>query len=249
MTTIYNPNNLPVNDNINEYSFCMDVRKEMFIQKGKMIAYYGQLRFEALGSGMFEMLVGNAFNAPLYSRDFVIVTGMGKLILGDRGNNIASYDVEAANLTVRGDNLLAFESSLVCQESTVPGFLTLMGTGKILASSSGPAHFIEMDGSIPVRVDEDALLGWADLPCPSYRYDYAYVRNVLNLVGSVMGISSSGEERQLDFFGKGTVLLQSSEEGLKGRSNLQSIIAGVSGLHQQDLQHVATVIQQRLAGR
>ena len=43
---IHTYENLPAHDNLNSYSYCIDVRKEMFIQKGKMIAYYGSLRFE-----------------------------------------------------------------------------------------------------------------------------------------------------------------------------------------------------------
>nr|MDQ3302235.1 AIM24 family protein [Actinomycetota bacterium] len=98
---IYNAQNLPVNDNINSYSFCMDVTGEMFIQKGKMIAYYGALKFESLSAGAYDVLVKESFNSPLYMKNFVVVTGRGKLILGDRGNHIASYDLEDGNLTVR----------------------------------------------------------------------------------------------------------------------------------------------------
>ena len=239
---LLNPTNLPSNDNINRFAFCVDVKKEMFIQKGKMIAYYGALRFEALGSGPLDILVKESFNSPLYIHDFVVVTGRGQLILGDRGNDINSYDLDDGNLTVKSDHVLGFESTLTCQESTVQGYLTLLGTGKFLASSNGPVHFMEP----PVRVDEEALLGWADLPCPSYRYDYNHVRGVLQAVGTAMGVRQSGEEKQIDFTGAGTVLIQSSEEPLQGRSTLQSIIAQASGLHQSDLQQLSTHITQQL---
>ena len=46
--TTYNPNTLPVDDNINAYSFCVDLNGQCFLQKGKMIAYYGQMKFESL---------------------------------------------------------------------------------------------------------------------------------------------------------------------------------------------------------
>jgi len=234
----FNPQTLPSNDNVNPYAFCVDVEREVFIQKGKMIAYYGALRFETLGSGPLDVLTKEAFNSPLYVRDYVVVTGRGKLILGDRGNHINSFDLEDGNLTVKSDNVLGFETSLKCQESTVAGYLTLLGTGKFLASSNGMVHFIEP----PVRVDEQALLGWADVPCPSLRYDYSHVRGVMQAVGTAMGVRESGEEKQIDFSGSGTVLVQSSEEPLQGRSDLQAIIAQVSGLHQNDLQQLSSVI-------
>jgi uncharacterized protein (AIM24 family) len=239
-----NPSNLPKNDNVNRYAFSVDVDGEIFIQKGKMIAYYGQLRFESLGSGPLDVLVQHSFNSPLFVNDFVVVTGRGQLILGDRGNDVNSFDLEDGNLTVKANNVLGFEKGLICQQSVVPNYLTLLGTGKFLASSNGPVHFMEP----PARVDEQALLGWADLPCPSFRYDHAHVRNAMQAAGTLVGVRRSGEEEQLDFTGAGTILVQSSEEGLKGRSSLQTILAQMSGLHQTDLQQLQTHVAQRLRG-
>lgn len=241
----YNARNLPTDDNINPYAFCKDVTGEVFIQKGKMIAYYGALRFESLSAGSYDRLIKQSFNSPLYANDFVVVTGRGKLILGDRGNNIASYDLEDGNLTVRSSNVLGFDSSIVCQESTVPGYLTLIGTGKFIASSNGPVHLLEP----PVRVDEDALLGWADMPSPSYRYDYSYMRGFFGTARSMIGGRTSGEEKQLDFTGEGTVLVQSSELGLAGSSALDNIIAQTQSFGQNELQGLLANIQQRLQER
>jgi uncharacterized protein (AIM24 family) len=205
----YGPRSLPSNDNVNPKSFCVDVTERTLIRKGKMIAYYGSLRFETLGSGPFQPVFDEALNSVLYANDFVVVTGTGKLILGDRGRDIASFDLEDGNLTVRSTNVLGFDPSLRCRESVIGGYLSLTGTGRFLASSNGPAHFLEP----PVRVDEDALLGWADLPSPSYHYDHNYLRGALRMMGAAIGGRRSGEEKQLDFEGSGTVLIQSSERG------------------------------------
>ena len=242
---IYNAQNLPVNDNINSYSFCVDVTGEMFIQKGKMVAYYGALKFESLSAGAYDVLVKESFNSPLYMKNFVVVMGRGKLILGDRGNHIASYDLEDGNLTVRSTNVLGFEPSLICQESTVPGYLTLLGTGKFLASSNGAVHFLEP----PVRVDEDALLGWADMPSPSYHYDYSYMRGMSGMIRSFVSNRSSGEEKQLDFTGQGTILIQSSETGLVGSTNLETIVSQTSSLQQHELQRLSTHLQGLMQNR
>jgi uncharacterized protein (AIM24 family) len=204
---IYNYENLPQSDNLNRFSYCIDVMKQMFIQKGKMIAYYGSLKFEALGSSILEIVVRESFNAPLYIHNFVVVAGAGKLILGDYGRDIASYNLEDAHLTVKSSHVLAFESTLFCQESTLPGYLTFRGSGQFIASSNGPVLFMES----PVRVDEQAVLGWADLYSPGYHYDYQYISGVLSAVGALAGVTLSGEEKQVDFTGEGTVLVQSSE--------------------------------------
>ncbi|MBI2373386.1 MAG: AIM24 family protein [Deltaproteobacteria bacterium] len=243
MQTIYGPGSLPKNDNINRFSYSLDVSDTLFIQKGKMIAYYGRLTFEMIGTSALDILTKEAFNSPLYIGDFVVVSGRGSLILGDLGNDIAGYDLEDANMTIRAKNLLALPPTVRCQESTVPGFLTLMGTGRILASSNGPAHFIEP----PCRVDEQAVLGWADCPCPSYRYDYEHVRSFISAAGAMTGFTLSGEEKQLDFFGKGTVLVQSSELELQGRGLVDSIVGQLRSLGKSDLSIVSAAVSRQMA--
>src|SRR5687767_4542613 len=117
--TIYNPDTLPKNDNLNRFAFVIDVKDQMFIRKGKMIAFYGGMTFEAMGSSIVDMLARHAFNAPKYIHNFVVVQGQGQLIIGDNGNDIACYDLDAANMTIRAKNLLGFSKNVVCQESTL----------------------------------------------------------------------------------------------------------------------------------
>ncbi len=238
--TTYNPLNLPKNDNLNRFAFVVDVAEEIFLRKGKMIAYYGDLKFESLGSSLLDILIKNTFNAPAYIHNFVVAKGQGQLILGDSGNDIGCYDLDNANMTVKASNLLGFSKDVICQESTLPGYLTMLGSGKIFVSSNGPVHFLEL----PCRVDEQAVLGWADCPSPSYRYDYAHVTGVMSMVGAVTGITLSGEEKQVDFTGAGTVLIQSSELGLKSSSILAHIIAQLPFLNRSELTSVSGAITQ-----
>ena len=155
MSTVLTPQSLPSDDNVNPYAYSIEVRGEMIIRKGKMIAYYGRLQFESLATGTLSGMLLDALNAPNTLQDFVRVTGHGKLILGDNGNHIASYNVENATFTMRAPHILAFSPTLRCQVSTVDGFLTLLGTGQLLASSNGPAVFLEP----PCRCDPDSTLG------------------------------------------------------------------------------------------
>lgn len=237
---------LPAADNINPYAFSIEVNGELIIQKGKMIAYYGNLKFEALTQSAFSSFVKSHFNSPMYAGDFVIVTGQGQLILGDRGFDINSYNVEAGNLTVRAANLLGYGGDLQLKQSVIPGFVALIGTGIMIAASSGPVHFIEP----PCRVDPQALLGWADAPSPCHHYDYQYVQGLMGAIGSAMG-RSSGEEHQLDFVGAGTILMQSSETVVSDGKMLQVLdgqsatlsLGGMQALHQR----IGARIQQQTA--
>ncbi|GAB3579976.1 AIM24 family protein [Calidifontibacter terrae] len=223
MSRVLNPGDLQGNDNVpgNEYAYHLTLDRPWFMSKGAMIAYYGQANFHALVaglSGQLMHLVSGTFSAPMYQQDFVVAEGHGTLIIGDRGYTINSYDLDDGNLTVRAANLLAFEPGIQLNQSIVPGFLTLIGTGTFLASSNGPVMFAEP----PVRVDPEALVGWADCPSPSLHYDQHWIGSFLAAGAAMMGVNS-GEERQYDFTGAGTVLIQSSEKVIEDHRIVRDI--------------------------
>ncbi|WP_377269342.1 AIM24 family protein [Peterkaempfera sp. SMS 1(5)a] len=200
---------LPSNDNVNPYAFSVDLNGQYFLQKGKMVAYYGNIQFHGIGHGPLDSLIGRSFHSPLHAADWVVAEGQGKMILADRAFDLNSYDLEDGNLTVRSGNLLAFDPGLSLKQSIIPGFLTLIGTGKFVAASNGPVHFVEP----PIRVDPQALVGWADCPSPCHHYDHSYMRGVLGGIRQLTGLGGvSGEEHQFEFIGAGQVLLQSSEK-------------------------------------
>ncbi|WP_067720434.1 AIM24 family protein [Nocardia yamanashiensis] len=247
MSQILNPMNLGESDNVpgNDYAYCIDLRKPWFMRKGAMIAHYGEMRFQALTHGLqggLLHMVAQQFSAPLFGGDYVVAEGQGKLLIGDRGYNINSFDLDNGNLTVRAANLLAFEPELALKQSIVPGFLTLIGTGKFLASSNGPVMFAEP----PLRVDPESLVGWADCPSPSHHYDQRWVSSFLAAGAARFGVTS-GEERQFDFTGAGTVLIQSSEKILDDAHLVRTIEGQLqSGVTPIGLQRLQGVIQQQL---
>jgi uncharacterized protein (AIM24 family) len=206
---VLDPATLPADDNVNPYTFCVELKgSQWFLQKGKMIAYYGQIEFNGVGHGALDRLVRTSFHSPLHAGDWVVAQGSGKMLLADRAFDVNSFDLEDGNLTIRAGNLLAYQPGLALKQSIVPGFLTLIGTGKFVAASNGPVVFMEP----PLRVDPQALVGWADCPSPCHHYDHAYARGVMGGLRALTGIGgSSGEEHQFEFVGAGTVLLQSSE--------------------------------------
>ncbi|KRV49507.1 Ser or Arg-related nuclear matrix protein [Wenjunlia vitaminophila] len=205
---VYEPRTLPSNDNVNPYAFCVDLKGQWFLQKGKMIAYYGQIDFHGIGHGPLDRLVRSNFHSPLHASDWVVAEGNGRMLLADRAFDVNSYDLQDGNLSIRSGNLLAFQPGLALKQSIVPGFLTLIGTGTFVAASNGQVHFVEP----PIRVDPQALVGWADCPSPCHHYDHGYMRGVLGGVRRLTGMGgTSGEEHQFEFVGQGQVLLQSTE--------------------------------------
>ncbi|KOG60580.1 MULTISPECIES: AIM24 family protein [Streptomyces] len=206
---VYDPMTLPADDSVNKYTFCVELKGgQWFLQKGKMIAYYGTIEFNGIGHGRLDRLVRTSFHSPLHASDWVVAEGSGKMLLADRAFDVNSYDLDDGNLTIRAGNLLAFQPSLALKQSIVPGFLTLIGTGKFVAASNGPVVFMEP----PIRVDPQALVGWADCPSPCHHYDHGYMAGVLGGLRAMTGLGGvSGEEHQFEFVGAGTVLLQSTE--------------------------------------
>lgn len=247
---ILNPMNLTESDNIpgNSYAYNINLTKPWFMRTGAMIAYYGDMSFRALSHGLqgeLMHMVSQQFSAPLFTGDYVVAEGHGKLIIGDRGYDINSYDLDDGNLTIRASNLLAFETGLSLNQSIVPGFLTLIGTGRFLASSNGPVMFAEP----PLRVDPEALVGWADCPSPSHHYDQRWVSSFLAAGAARFGVNS-GEERQFDFTGAGTVLIQSSEKVLDDSHLVRAIEGQLStGMTPSGLQRLQAVIMQQLGGQ
>lgn len=206
--TVYTAQTLPDNDNVNPYVFAITLAGEWFISKGAMLAYYGNVRFEAVSRyASMRDFVAAQFSSPIYVQDWVVAEGNGKLVIGDRGFDLNAYDLDDGNLTIKASNLLAFDTKLSLKQSIVPGFVVLIGTGRFVASSNGPVIFTEP----PFRADPEALLGWADCPAPSVHHDAAWM--AASFVGALQGAfgRASGEERQYDFTGAGTILMQSSE--------------------------------------
>jgi uncharacterized protein (AIM24 family) len=211
---VFDAATLAADDNVNPYAFSVALDGQWFLQKGKMIAYYGQIDFQGIGAGPLDRLIAENFHSPAHAADWVVAQGRGRLLLADRSYDINSYDLDEGNLTIRSGNLLAFQPGLSLKQSIIPGFLTLLGTGKFVAASNGAVHFVEP----PIRVDPQALVGWADCPTPCHHYDHAYLRGVLGGIRALTGIGgASGEEHQFEFTGAGQVLLQSTESVLAER--------------------------------
>ena len=109
----FNAHTLPDNDNVNDYAFSIALAGEWFISKGAMIAYYGNINFDAVTRFASQAAWAAAqFSSPVYVQDWVVAAGQGKLIVADRGFNVNSFDLENGNLTIKASNLLGFDRAL-----------------------------------------------------------------------------------------------------------------------------------------
>ena len=180
--SVFTAQSLPDGDNVNPYVYSIGLAGEWFISKGAMLAYYGNIRFEAVSRyASVRDFVAAQFASPVYVQDWVVAEGQGKLVIGDRGFDLNAYDLDDGNLTIKASNLLAFDTRLALKQSIVPGFVVLIGTGRFIASSNGPVIFVEP----PFRADPEALLGWADCPSPAVHHDAAWM--AASFAGALQG--------------------------------------------------------------
>src|SRR3712207_2222853 len=122
----YDARTLPDNDNVNAYAFSIALDGQWFLGRGAMIAYYGDVRFEAVTAfSSVDAFLAARFSSPVYIHDWVVADGRGKVVVADRGYDVNSYDLDDGNLTIKAHNLLGFEAGLDLKQSIVPGFVTL----------------------------------------------------------------------------------------------------------------------------
>ena len=135
----------------------VELNGEVMARTGAMVAYQGQVQFQALGSGG----VGKWLKSKLTGEGVPLMkmTGRGDVFLADRAADIHLIDLEPGDaLSINGANVLAFESTLQYDIKMVQGMGMLSiaglfncvftGQGRIAITTKGtpvvlhrrPAH-------------------------------------------------------------------------------------------------------------
>src|SRR5215510_1880267 len=89
----------------------VELNGEVMARSGSMVAYQGQVQFQALGAGgagkwLKQKLTGEG--VPLMK-----ISGQGDVFLADRASDVHLIDLAQGDaLSVNGANVLAFESTL-----------------------------------------------------------------------------------------------------------------------------------------
>ncbi|HZM82782.1 MAG TPA: AIM24 family protein [Candidatus Limnocylindrales bacterium] len=184
---------------------------ECMARTGSMVAYQGNVQFQALGSGgatkwLKSKLTGEG--VPLMK-----LTGQGDVFLADRAADVHIIDLAAGDaLSVNGSSVLAFEPSLNYDIKMVQGMGMLSaaglfncvfsGQGRIAITTHGTPVVLTVDQ--PTYADPQAAICWsASLQTGYHRADQ------LGL-GTLLG-RSTGEAFTMSFSGQGFVVVQPSE--------------------------------------
>jgi uncharacterized protein (AIM24 family) len=202
---------------------------ECMARTGSMVAYQGQVKFQALGSGgvgkwLKQKVTGEG--VPLMK-----LSGRGDVFLGDRAADIHLVDLEPGDaLSINGANVLAFDASLQYDIKMVQGMGMLSsaglfncvfsGQGRIAITTKGTPVVLNVDQ--PTYVDPQAAICWSSTLQTGY-----HRADQLGL-GTLLG-RTTGEAFTMSFAGQGFVVVQPSEEPHGGAVGTGQQSGGVLG--------------------
>ncbi|WP_280400006.1 AIM24 family protein [Nocardia carnea] len=188
------------------------VNGETLVRSGSMVAYQGDLHFQALGSGG----IGRAIQQRLTGEGVPLmkVSGRGDLFVANGAADVHIIDLDGTDgLTINGSNVLAFDPTLgydIRMVQGAAGFASnaglfncvFSGRGRIAITSHGTPVVLNVDQ--PTYADPQAAIAW------SSSLQTGVKRNDSFGLGRLMG-RSTGEGITLSFSGRGFVIVQPSE--------------------------------------
>ncbi|RWZ58100.1 AIM24 family protein [Halobacillus fulvus] len=192
----------------------VNLADQVWAKAGAMISYNGNIKFER--EGILEHGVGRLFKKAMTGEGSALMkaTGQGQLYLADQGKKITIFDLDNEDITVNGNDLLAFEPSIdwdIKLMKKVAGMMsgglfnvTLKGSGRVaITSHYEPLTLLVRPGS-PVITDPHATVAWSGHLEPEFKTDISFK--------TFLG-RGSGESIQMEFKGEGFVIVQPFEEG------------------------------------
>jgi uncharacterized protein (AIM24 family) len=189
----------------------VDLDGTVLAKVGSMVAYTGDISFTGKSSAEGGITGFIKEKATSEGTTVMEAEGAGHLYLADQGKEIQVIELdEGQQLSVNGDDVLAFESRVDYEISTIDSIAGVATGGFSNVFLNGPGHVaITTHGDPlvlqpPVRTDPAATVAWTGECSPGHHSD----RSLSDMVGT-----QSGETFQLDFTGEeGFVLVQPYEE-------------------------------------
>ncbi|MFC7547084.1 AIM24 family protein [Plantactinospora sp. GCM10030261] len=208
----------------------IELNGEAMARVGSMVAYQGQVQFQALGSGgigkfLKQKLTGEG--VPLMR-----LTGRGDVFLANLAADVHIIDLEPGDaLSINGSSVLAFDPTLNYDIKMVGGAgmasssglfnCVFSGYGRIAITTRGTPVVLNVDQ--PTYVDPQAAVCW------SAGLQTGYHRAEQLGLGTLLG-RSTGEAFTMSFAGQGFVVVQPSEEPpVQGSGQQQQQQGGMLG--------------------
>lgn len=185
-------------------------------QAGSMVAYQGDATFTNKGSGGMSKMLKKAATGE--SASFMEIGGSGEVFLADQGMEIQIMYLENDSVSVKGDNVLAFSSSISWDIRKVGSGMAgamagglfnvfLEGTGFVAVATDGQPVMLDVASS-PTFADANAAVMWSAGVSMNVKTDTGGMKSMMR--------GGTGETFQLAFSGQGFVLVQPSEGRMFG---------------------------------
>jgi uncharacterized protein (AIM24 family) len=180
---------------------------DVMARQGAMVAYQGEVDFEYQGAGGIGRLLKKALTGE--GLPLMRCRGRGDIFFAHNADEIHLVRLEGDALSVNGQNILAFESTLTWDIRRIEGasmfagglFNTILqGTGWVAITAHGTPVVLQTDA--PTYADAQAAIAW------SANLQTGIHRTVK--LGALVG-RGSGEAVQIGFSGQGFVIVQASE--------------------------------------
>ena len=203
----------------------------VWAKTGSMVAYQGDVRFENKGSGGVGKFLKQAATGE--GVKMMQCTGAGELFVADMASEIQVMYLENDAVSVNGNSVLAFSSSIEwdihriqARGAAMTGGLynvSLRGTGYVAITTKGDPVALDV-ASAPTFADAEAVVMWTAGVTMDVRVDTGGVKSMLR--------GGTGELLQMAFGGQGYVLVQPSESVVQGGAQQQqgSSGGGLGGL-------------------
>ncbi len=176
--------------------------------KGAMVAFQGSVAFHHEKAGS----MGKLLKKMLTSEDMPLmrVSGQGEVFFANEAGYVYIVELGGDGISVNGQNLLAFDSSLAWDINRTKGAgimagglfnTTVSGTGLVALCTVGKPVVLDCSAQ-PTYVDVQACVAWSSSLVPK-------VVSSMNMKSMLRG--GSGEALQYAFHGPGFVVVQPSE--------------------------------------
>jgi len=186
----------------------------MMARQGTMVAYQGQVQFDYQSSGGIGKMLKKAVTGE--GVDLMKVSGTGDVFFADFASDVHVVELDGSDgLSVNGASVLAFDASLqwdikmIGSAGMVGGGLFnthFTGTGRLAITTRGTPVVLTVDA--PTFVDTDAVVAWTASLQTSIKSS--------GFKASAPIGRGSGEAFQLGFTGQGFVVVQPSENPMRG---------------------------------
>lgn len=193
----------------NERMLKIALNGEVMARQGVAVAWQGNVEFGFQGAGAKRMLKKVVTGEDL---QLMKVSGAGDVFLADSAAEVHIIYLENDSLTLNGQNILAFDSSLTWDIRRVKGVSGMLaqgltnvqveGTGALALTTIGTPVVLDASQQ-PTFCDPAAAVAWSSSLSPQ-------IRKTDSMMKSMIG-RGSGELFSMSMSGQGFVIVQPSE--------------------------------------